>query len=224
VHLELEAKPCFEVVGVTQDARWQSLQAGPTLQMYLPLAQEPSKIPLRVLYLRTAGEPAAMARAVREAVRLEAPRVPFADVEPLAANLEPQLRPWRLGATVFTLFGGLALGLAALGLYAVIAYDVAQRLREMGVRIALGARVRDVLWLVVGDGVRVASVGIGLGAVAAIVAARWLGPLLFDAAGARDPLVLGLVALALLGVAVLASLVPAWRATRVPPGVALRAE
>jgi ABC-type antimicrobial peptide transport system permease subunit len=150
--------------------------------------------------------------------------VAFVDVAPLAANLEPQLRPWRLGATVFTLFGAVALVLAALGLYAVIAYDVAQRLREMGVRLALGARARDVLWLVVGDGVRVASVGIGLGAVAALVAARWLAPLLFDAAGARDPLVLGLVALTLLGVAVLASLVPAWRATRVPPGVALRAE
>jgi predicted permease len=221
--LELGAKPCFEVVGVTQDARWQSLSGGPTMQMYVPLAQEPSGIPLRVLYLRTAGAPAAMARAVREAVRLEAPRVAFADVEPLAANLEPELRPWRLGATVFTLFGAVALALAALGLYAVMAYDVAQRVRELGVRVALGARAGHVLRLVVGDGVRVAGVGIALGAVAALAAGRWLGPLLF-ATSAHDPLVFGLVALALLAVAVAASLVPAWRATRVPPGVALRAE
>jgi len=220
---ELEGGACFEVVGVAQDARWNSLRDAPTMQIYLPLAQNPSSLPLRVLYLRAAGEPAAIARAVQREIRTLAPRVPFADVEPLAENLEPQMRPWRLGATVFTVFGVLALVLAALGLYGVIAYDVAQRMREMGVRVALGARAADVVRLVVGEGVRVAGIGVVAGTVVALAAGRWVGPLLFDTAP-DDPLVLGAVALTLFGVSVAASLIPAWRATRVAPGVALRAE
>jgi len=105
----------------------------------------------------------------------------------------------------------------------VISYDVAQRTRELGVRIALGARSTSVVWLVVGQGMRVAGVGIAAGLVIALAAGRWVGPLLFDTAP-RDPIVLGSVAFTLFGVAVLASLIPAWRATRVPPGTALRAE
>jgi ABC-type antimicrobial peptide transport system permease subunit len=133
------------------------------------------------------------------------------------------MRPWQLGATVFTAFGALALVLAALGLYGVIAYDVTQRTREMGIRIALGARATDVLRLVVLQGVRVAAVGVGAGMVIALLAGRWVGPLLFDT-GPRDPLVLATVSATLLAVATAASLIPAWRATRVAPGVALRAE
>jgi predicted permease len=220
---DLEDKPCFAIVGVAQDARWSSLREDPTMQMYFPLAQYASPIPLRVLYLRAAGDPSALAGAVQREVRAAAPRVLFAAVKPLADNLEPELRPWRLGAAVFTAFGALALVLAALGLYAVIAYDVAQRMREMGVRIALGARPGDVLRLVVGQGIRVAGIGIAAGTLVALAAGRWIGPLLFDTAP-HDPLVLATVVLTLVGVAVTASLVPAWRATRVPPGVALRAE
>jgi ABC-type antimicrobial peptide transport system permease subunit len=124
---------------------------------------------------------------------------------------------------VFTAFGALALVLAALGLYAVIAYDVAQRVRELGVRLALGARAGQLVRLVVGEGLRVAATGIAVGVVVALVAGRWLGPLLF-ATSPADPAVFALVTLALLGVALLACLVPAWRATRVPPQEALRAE
>jgi ABC-type antimicrobial peptide transport system permease subunit len=193
------------------------------MQIYFPLAQNPSPIPLRVLELRTSGEPAAVIRSVRDAVRQAAPRVLFADVQVLAENIEPQMRPWRLGATMFTLFGALALVLAGLGLYSVIAYDVAQRTREIGVRLALGARAADVLRLVVGQGVRLVIVGIVAGAAIAIAAARWVGPLLFDTAP-RDPMVIGAVAVVLFGVAVAASVIPARRAMRVSPGAALRAE
>jgi hypothetical protein len=216
-------KPCFDVVGVAQDARWGSLRDAPTMQMYLSLAQHAPAIPLRVLYVRAAGDAAGLARALQREARAVAPRALFAEVRPLAENLEPQMRPWRLGAAVFTAFGAVALVLAALGLYGVIAYDVAQRRRELGVRIALGARAADVLRLVVGQGVRVAGAGVAVGTVAALGAGRWVGPLLFDTAP-HDPVVIGGVALALLGVATAASLVPAWRATRVPPGTALRAE
>jgi predicted permease len=223
VCIVVEAKPCVEIVGVAQDARWSSLQGDLTMQMYFPLAQNPTTVPLRVLYLRTSGDPAAMVSAVQREVRAVAPRAAYADVARFTQALEPQLRPWRLGATVFTMFGVLAVVLAALGLYGVITYDVAQRTRELGVRIALGARATNVLWLVVGQGMRVAGVGIVVGLLIALAAGRWVGPLLFDTTP-HDPAVLGGVALALFGVAVMSSLVPAWRATRVPPGVALRAE
>jgi predicted permease len=221
-----EGKPCVEVVGVAQDVRWQDLREETPMQMYLAMAQRVVTFPLRVIFVRTSMEGerrAVLARRIQEEVRALAPRILLAEVKPLAQNLEPELRPWRLGATVFTAFGGLALVLAALGLYSVIAYDVAQRMREMGVRIALGARPRDILRLVVGEGVRVAAVGIALGGVVALAAGRWVGALLFDTS-ADDPMVIGGVAATLLAVAAAACLVPAWRATRVPPGSALRVE
>jgi predicted permease len=219
----VEGKPCFEVVGIAQDARWDSLLEEPTMQMYFPLEQNPSPIPLRVLLLRASGDPTPVIRTVQNEVRAIAPRVLFTDVALLADNLEPEMRPWRLGATVFTLFGALALVLAGLGLYSVIAYDVAQRAREMAVRMAVGARAADVLRLIISQGVRLATVGIAVGVMIALAAGRWVAPLLF-ATGPRDPTVLGAVSAVLFGVAVAASLIPAWRATRVPPGTALRAE
>jgi predicted permease len=221
--IELEAKPCFDIVGVAHDARWSSLRDELPMQMYFPLAQNPSQVPLRVIHLRINGDPAPIIRAVRSEIRTMAPRVLFAHVDLLADNLEPEMRPWRLGATVFTLFGGLALVLAGLGLYSVIAYDVAQRTREMAVRIALGAQAAQVLRLIVNQGMRLAGIGIIAGGVIALGAAGWVGPLLFQTT-AHDPVVLGTVAVTLFGVAVVASLVPAWRATRVAPGAALRAE
>ena len=220
---EIDTKPCFMVVGVVEDARWNSLKDAPTMQMYFPLVQNPSPVPLRVLHLRTSGDPAPVIRAVRDVARQVAPRVLFADVDRLEDNLEPEMRPWRLGAVVFTVFGVLALLLAGLGLYSVIAYDVGQRTREMAVRMALGARGADVLRLIVTQGVRYAAAGIIVGLVIALSAGRWVGPLLFELAPG-DPVVLGTVAVTLFAVALAASFIPAWRATRVAPGAALRAE
>ena len=151
------------------------------------------------------------------------PGTTFVTVQPLTMTLDPVFRPWRLGATMFTLFGGLALLVAAIGLYGVIAYSVTQRLHEMGVRVALGAKTGDLLRLVVGEGIRVALIGIALGGVGAFAAGKLIASLLFGVP-ARDPLTFGIVALLLLTTAVLASLVPAWRASRVDPNLALRAE
>lgn len=137
--------------------------------------------------------------------------------------LNPVLRPWRLGATMYTIFGVLALAVAAIGLYGVIAYSVAQRLHEMGVRIALGARTGDLLRLVVGEGVRVALIGIVLGVAGAFAAGKLIASLLFGVPS-RDPLTFGIVAIVLLLTATLASLIPAWRASRADPNLALRAE
>jgi ABC-type antimicrobial peptide transport system permease subunit len=135
----------------------------------------------------------------------------------------PQEQSWESGATMFVAFSGLALILAAIGLYSVIAFDVAQRTHELGVRIALGAQVRDVLRLIVGAGVRFAAVGVIIGLGIAVAAARFVAPLLFDVSP-RDPLILGAVSALLLGVALVASAIPALRATRVDPNVALRTD
>ena len=124
---------------------------------------------------------------------------------------------------MFVAFGALALVLAAIGLYSVIAYGVAQRTREIGVRIALGAGVGDVVRLVIEEGMRFAGSGIVLGAAMALWASKWVGPMLFSVSP-RDPAVYAVVALALLVAAALASAVPSLRAARVDPNVALKTD
>ena len=214
---------CLEVVGIARDVRWNALRGDAQPQMYVAMEQGTWDFPLRILYVRSSGGTAQLAPAIRREVRELAPGILYTDVASLSENLEPELRPWRLGASMFSAFGLLALVLAALGLYGVLAYSVAQRAREMGVRIALGARAMDVVRLVVTQGVRVALVGVGIGLVLALVAGRWIAPLLFETA-ANDPLILLGVAAILLTVAVAASLIPALRAARVPPAVAMRAD
>jgi ABC-type antimicrobial peptide transport system permease subunit len=137
--------------------------------------------------------------------------------------VDPEVRSWQLGATMFVAFGVLALVLAAVGLYSVIAYGVTQRTRELGVRVALGARVPDVLWLVLRDTIRFTVLGLVLGSAIALAAGRWVQPLLFGER-ATDPLVFGAVTGILALTAAAASILPARRASRVDPNVALRAD
>jgi ABC-type antimicrobial peptide transport system permease subunit len=141
----------------------------------------------------------------------------------LAENLERQYRPWRIGASLFTAFGLLALLVAAIGMYSSIAYAVTQRSHELGVRMALGARAAEIGKLVIGSGLRIAGAGIALGIVVALALSRLIESLLYDTK-ARDPLVLGGVAAVLLLVAIVAAALPAWRAARLDPVRALRAE
>jgi ABC-type antimicrobial peptide transport system permease subunit len=133
------------------------------------------------------------------------------------------MRSWRLGATMFTIFGLLALLVAAIGLYSVVAYDVSQRTRELGVRVALGASAGAVLRLVVGEGLRVVVVGLVLGAAVALSLAARVSPLLYNVSP-KDPVTYAGVVGVLIVVAVVASLAPALRASRVDPNVALRAD
>jgi len=137
--------------------------------------------------------------------------------------VDGQRRSWELGATKLVAFGALALLVAAVGLYGVIAYTVAQRMHELGVRIALGAQQRDVVRLVVGQGVSFAIAGVVIGLSVALVTARWIQPLLFQQS-ATDPLTYGAVGAIILIVALIASAIPARRATRADPNVALRAD
>jgi ABC-type antimicrobial peptide transport system permease subunit len=151
------------------------------------------------------------------------PGASFVSVRPLGDIVDATLRSWILGAKVFTGFGMLALLLAAVGLYSVIAYNVTHRRHELGVRLAIGATRSRIVRLVVGGALRFALTGIGIGAGVALLAARWIAPLLFRQSP-RDPAVFAFVAAVLLIVAMVASLIPALRAASVDPRTALQAD
>jgi putative ABC transport system permease protein len=221
IRVGADTVPCSTVIGVSADIVDRNLAEPPGLEYYAPVAQNGKYG--NGLFVRTRGEASDMAGTVRRELQHIMPGVSYVVVTPLEKILEPNVRPWRLGATMFALFGGLALLLAAVGLYSVIAYNVTQRSHELGVRIALGARGRDVLRLVVGSGLRIAVAGVVIGGGIALVAGRFVAPLLYRVSP-KDPLIYVVAAVTLLGVAVLASLVPAMRATRVDPNVALRAD
>jgi putative ABC transport system permease protein len=216
--------PCSQIVGIAENSRRQSLIEDENVQYFIPLAQSvrgASATP--VLLVRPKAEATTAAEPLRRQLQSAAPNLPYIRVIAMEELVSPQKRSWRLGATMFALFGALALILAAIGLYSVLAYDVAQRTREFGVRVALGARGADVMGMVLTGGMRTALVGGAAGSVATLLAGRWLAPLLFQTSP-RDPLVFSLVFVVVITVALLAALVPARRALRVDPIVALRAD
>jgi ABC-type antimicrobial peptide transport system permease subunit len=147
----------------------------------------------------------------------------FVVVRPLRDIVDDQRRSWQLGATLFVAFGGLALVVAAVGLYGVIGYNVAQRLHELGVRIALGARAGDIVRLVVTNAFAFAAGGVVIGLALALIASRWLEPLLYKLS-ARDPVTYVGVGAVMITIAVLASAIPALRAVRADPNRALRSD
>jgi ABC-type antimicrobial peptide transport system permease subunit len=153
----------------------------------------------------------------------ERPGAWYVTVAALSQIFGGQTRSWKLGATMFTMFGALALLVAAVGLYSVIAYNVVQRRHEISVRVALGAQSPDVVRLVLADGLRVAVAGVAIGSAIAFAAAGYVGPLLFQVSP-KDPVVFSSVAVVLILVAVMASLLPARRASRVDPAVVLRSD
>lgn len=213
---------CRTVIGVAEDVKFGSFGSGEwDLVYYLPESQLGTNS--YTLFVRVRGNATTASDGLRRALQSLMPGAGYVMARPLDAVVAPSMRSWRLGATMFATFGGLALLLAALGLYGVIAHSVAQRTHEMGVRVALGARTRDVAGLVIRESLRVVSIGIVLGVMIALVAGRWIAPLLFEVSP-RDPLVLVAVVVTLLGVAFLASWLPASRAARVDPGTALRAD
>lgn len=220
-----EATTCTTVVGVAENTRRRGIVEGTSLQYAVPIGQQPAFLRNRLLVVRPVdgSDPGRVAESVRRAMQGAAADLPYADVRLMSTLLTDQLRPWRMGAVLFSVFGVLALVLAAVGLYGVIAYSVSQRSHELGVRLALGARAADVRAMVLREGLTYAAGGVLLGMLVAALAAPRIGDLLFKTAP-RDPLVFGGVAAALLLVAIAASAVPAWRASRVDPATALRAE
>ena len=217
-----DTMPCATVIGIAEDAVQQSLTDTRRFRFYRPLEQVR---PMRndFMMLRVRGNPSIQMESVRASLQRIMPGQAYITTWSLQTILRNQQRSWEIGATLFVAFGGLALVVSAIGLYAVIGYNVAQRLHELGVRIALGARSADVVRLVVSQGMGFAIAGALIGGVLAFWAARWIQPLLFEQS-ARDPVVFMSVAVILIGVAVLASSVPAFRATRADPNRTLRSE
>ena len=220
--------PCTIVVGVVQNSRQGNNYSTPFMRepaymrYFLSLDQR-RDVDLRMIYVRSAGPAVTMVPAVRRAIQEMVPDLPFSDVTAFSTALEPQIRPWRLGATMFGVFGSVALAMALVGLYGVLAYSVGQRTHEIGVRVALGGSRGRILWLVVGYGMRVAIIGLAIGALAAVAGARTLAALLYGVS-ASDPQILAGTAAAFLVVAMLASFLPARRALAIDPLEALRAE
>ncbi len=213
---------CAEIVGVVPDARRFSAVEDASMHFYVPFADDSSAF-ITALVVRARGRPEDLVAPVRAAMQETAANLPYAAVAPLADLVAPSIRPWRLGTTMFGVFAGLALVLAAVGLYGVLSYTVAQRSHEIGIRMAMGARRGNVLGLMVGQGVRIAALGAGIGALAALAGGRVLSSLLYGVSP-RDPLVLLGAAVIPLVVAAIASYVPARRAAKVDPVVALRYE
>ncbi|MBR9990248.1 MAG: ABC transporter permease [Gemmatimonadetes bacterium] len=214
---------CSEIVGVVEDSRRQEMAAVTTLQYYVPLAQQQANGHPRVFVIRTSDESPATLQGIRRTILETDPRIRYVEAEPMMSRIDPGIRSWRLGAAVFSVFGLLALVVASIGLYSVLAFDVAQRTREIGVRSALGASTRSLLGLVVAQSLRITAMGVAAGAVIALLLAGRVEPLLFETAP-RDPLTFAAVILILHLVAVAASSLPAWRASRVDPNVALRSD
>ena len=219
--------PMLRVIGVAENitARAFGSESSNDLWYYVPAAQYRQHFGAMspTLLVRVRGDAEDHAAALRQRLQREMPGDAYINAVPFDELLAPQRRSWQVGATMFVIFAALALILATIGLYSVIAYAVAQRTRELGLRIALGASVGNVVRMVVNQGVLFAIVGVAVGGAAAWYAARWVQPLLYSAS-ARDPVIFAAVAAILLLVALAATARPALRATRVDPVVALRSD
>jgi putative ABC transport system permease protein len=209
------------VIGVVGHAAHEGLDADPRIQYYLPAAQAGGRF--MSVAVSTKGDPNGVVAAVRNAVHSVDAGLPIAQVNTMEKLVEASVGQRRLSMILLGLFSGIALLLASIGIYGVMSYSVAQRSRELGIRMALGAERGRVLRLVVGQGMGLAAIGVVIGLVAAFALTRFLAAQLYGV-GATDPVTFGTVAGLLVGVALLASLLPAMRATRVDPVVALRDE
>ena len=217
--------PCTEVVGVVADARlFPSIR--PTTQgasaCYLPIEQA-SGGSNRALLVRTVGDPVRVLLTLRQEAQAAAPGLPYVDAHAFDDVFQAMLRPWRLGSTVFVVFGALSMVIAAVGLSAVGAYSVTRRTREIGIRSALGAEPQHLVRLVLRRSLIVISTGLVFGMGLTWAGGRILNAQLFDIT-ARDPGVLAGAALGLLLVGGCAAWLPARRAARIDPVIALRAE
>src|SRR6185503_15155204 len=211
----------WEIVGVVRTAKYRNLREQPLPFIYIPLGQEPQ--PDMTLMVRTAGDPDLLAGPLSNELRALKKEVPVFSVQTMNQLIGSQLAADRMIAVLLSIFGGGALLLAAIGIYGVMAYSAAQRTREIGIRIALGAEQRDILRLMIGKGMVLVAIGAGIGLALALAATRVLQSLLFGVS-ATDPLTFTVVLLVLIVVALLACYVPARRAMKTDPLVALRYE
>lgn len=210
-----------EVVGVVRDIKHQSLDSESRGHLYLPFAQNP--LAMMTLVLRTAGEPARLANGAREAVWSLDRNQPIADASTMDEVIARSVAQPRFNTILFSIFAGVALFLSVVGVYGVMAYSVTQRTNEIGIRMSLGAREEEVLQMIVKQGMSLTGLGVGIGLVLAAWLTQAMAGLLFGV-GTLDAPTFGGVALLLALLGLLASYLPARRATRVDPIIALRHE
>lgn len=217
----VETSGQLEIVGVLHDVKYDSVRDATPPTMYMPYLQRP--IGGAVFALRTAGAPAGVMGAVREAARQIDPNLPLTDVSTQIEQVEKRFAQEKLFAQASTLFGGLALLLAAIGLFGLMSYNVSRRTNEIGIRMALGAQRQDVLRLVMGESMILVAIGVVGGVGIAIAAGRFVSTLLFGLPP-RDVMSILVAIGVMVLVSALAGYLPARRASRVDPMVALHYE
>ncbi|MGH9938534.1 MAG: FtsX-like permease family protein, partial [Blastocatellia bacterium] len=223
IDMEDVGNPVYsEIVGVVGDVKYKGLGAETQPTLYQPILQNSSRGIYLIVKTRTA-DPVSLAAAVRQEVRTLDPQLPITGISTLEQRLYTSVAQPRFRTTLIALFAALALVLAGLGIYGVLAYAVAQRTHEIGIRLALGAQQKQVLQLVIGQGMKLAVIGVVIGLVAALTLTRLMQELLYEVSP-TDPLTFVGVALLSSFVAMLACWFPARRATKVDPMVALRCE
>jgi ABC-type antimicrobial peptide transport system permease subunit len=222
MRLDNVSATCVRVVGVMAGFWKMHVLERDRMAVYLPLAQVPSTIP-GILFVRSRVAPDVATPGIRAVVQTLRPDLPAANIVLMRDLVEPQFRPLRLGASVFSAFAAVALLIAMIGLYGVVAAATALRVKEIGVRIALGARRGDVVRTVAGEGVPAVLAGFAVGAALITVASRWFDGVLFETSPG-DAAVILQTAIPLLAVALLALMVPSVRALRTNPADVLRSE
>jgi predicted permease len=213
--------PWLEIVGVVRDSKYRSLSERPVPFTYVPLGQNHETG--MTLFVRSAGDPNSLAGAVRNEIQSMDRNLPVTGLQSMTVLIGDSLFPAKMGAVLLGAFGLLALLLATVGLYGVMAYSVSRRTRELGIRMALGANRKDVIRLVISQGMKLSLIGVGIGIAISLAVTRLLSSLLFEVS-ASDPVTYLLISLLLALVALIACYIPARRATRVDPLVALRYE
>jgi len=215
---------CTRVVGIVEDILQYNRLDTAGSQVYVtpshPTARRPEP---RAILIRAVGDTRSLIPEIRRTIQSVSPDMPFVPVETMEAMLAPQLQPWRLGTTMFLVFGAMALLIAAVGLYSAMAHAVSQRRHEIGVRIALGASRGHIVVQTSRRGAATIAAGTALGLAFAAVASRWLTDLLYETSP-RDPIVFATVAVVLAGAGVAALIAPARRSMAVDPLVVLKAE
>lgn len=220
-----DSMPCSTVIGVVGNAHRIALMEEATpMSFYVPVGTEDvSQQASRSVLIRVHDGGMGQRESIRRQLQATVPGLPHVGLQPLRDMLSGEYRPWEMGATLFAVFGAIALLIAAMGWYASLAYDVNQRRRELGVRLALGALPSGLVRFVVERGLRYVAAGIVVGAVLAASGLRWIREFLYGVAPS-DPFVIGVVVGVMVVTSVAATLIPAWRAAKTDPAEALRGE